>query len=171
MEFVLISDFSDFRVKSIFKAYCDTFPEAERRSKAQFENLFEQETVKIFSILNDADFIGYFIIWELDGFVFLEHFEIFQSFRNKNLGSGVLKKLVQTYPNVILETETEKLNAEAPKRIIFYQNNGFHKILDSYVQPSYGEGKESLQLLLFANFQPENLEMITENIYDVVYGK
>lgn len=170
MEFEPVRNFSDPHVKIIFKSYCDTFPENERRSEAQFENLFQQKKVKLFSILNISDFIGYLIIWQVDDFIFLEHFEIFRKFRNQQFGAKVLKKIKEVNPHVILETEPELLNGDSKRRIKFYARNGFHQISDSYIQPSYGEGKESLKLLLFANFQPQNLERITKNIYDVVYA-
>ncbi|SUX46760.1 hypothetical protein [Chryseobacterium indoltheticum] len=38
-----------------------------------------------------------------------------------------------------------------------------------YVQPSYGEGKNSLKLWLLANYTPENLEEVKDEIYDIVY--
>ena len=165
MRFIQLFDSTDSFVKTIFSVYCQTFPENERRSKTQFENLFKQEKVSIFSILNNSDFIGYFIIWELDGFAFLEHFEIFEEFRNQNYGSKVLKKITENYSEIILETEPKNLSKIAGKRIHFYERNDFHEISNSYVQPSYGEGKTSLELLLFANFLAENLEKIIVNIY------
>ncbi|MGS0748230.1 GNAT family N-acetyltransferase [Halpernia sp. GG3] len=170
MEFEPVVNFSDSRVKIIFKSYCNTFPENERRSEAQFEHLFQQKKVKLFSILNVSDFIGYLIIWQLDDFIFLEHFEIFKEFRNQQFGAKVLKRVTEVNPHVILETEPELLNDDSKRRIKFYDQNGFHQISDSYIQPSYGEGKESLKLLLFANFQPQNLERIIKNIYDVAYA-
>ena len=171
MKFKAILNFKEFQAESIFKAYCNTFPENERRSEMQFRNLFEEEKVSVFSILNYSNFIGYFIIWELKDCVFLEHFEIFKEFRSQNLGSKVLRKLSENYTKIVLETEPENFSEIAAKRIQFYIRNGFQEISNSYIQPSYGDGKTSLELLLFANFQPESLEKIIGNIYKVVYGK
>jgi len=38
-----------------------------------------------------------------------------------------------------------------------------------YIQPSYGEGKKNIQLWLLANYKPENIQQIKDEIYDVVY--
>lgn len=171
MEFIKITDSEDFRVKNIYDSYCRTFAKAERRDESQFIDLFENEKVKVLSILNDSSFIGYLIVWELENFAFLEHFEVFEEFRSQSFGAEILNKLAEEHAHLILETETEHYNEDAPRRIKFYLKNGFQLISDSYAQPSYGEGKSSLELLLFANFKPESLERITENIYDVVYGK
>lgn len=170
MEFLQLSDFEDFSVKYIYRNYCKTFPENERRSIEQFQTLFENDKVKVFSILNESTFIGYLIIWQLEDFAFLEHFEVFEEFRNHKFGSEILNKLKENHTRIILETETVNYNEVAPRRIKFYQKNGFQEISNTYLQPSYGEGKTSLELLLFANFKPENLERITENIYEVVYS-
>ncbi|WP_417427636.1 GNAT family N-acetyltransferase [Halpernia sp.] len=171
MEFIQIKNFEDFRVKNIYENYCNTFPELERRSEKQFRQLFKNENVKVLSLLNELKFIGYLIIWELQGFVFLEHFEVFESYRNQKFGEEILKELERDYFKIILETEKENFNENAKRRITFYLKNGFHQISDSYVQPSYGDGKTNLELLLFANWEVENLDLIIENIYDVVYRK
>ena len=39
----------------------------------------------------------------------------------------------------------------------------------NYLQPSYGEGKYAVNLFLMANFQPENLEALVQEIYSTVY--
>jgi hypothetical protein len=50
------------------------------------------------------------------------------------------------------------LNEDAKRRYSFYQRNRFQLIDTTYVQPSYGEGKQSLNLWLLANYSPENVE-------------
>lgn len=170
MELNQIKDGQDFRFKNLYENYCKTFPENERRSHSQFTDLFENDKVKVFSILNESNFIGYLIVWELEDFAFLEHFEVFEEFRNRHFGGEILKKLIQLYSHIILETESQDYNEDAPRRINFYTRNGFELISNSYVQPSYGDDKSSLELLLFANFKPKNLKSITDNIYDVVYA-
>ncbi|MEG0761359.1 MAG: hypothetical protein RR411_07725 [Chryseobacterium sp.] len=58
-------------------------------------------------------------------------------------------------------------NCDTP--ITFYQKNGFCLIDDMYIQPSYGEGKNKLELWLLANFQPLNINEAKDEIYDIVY--
>lgn len=171
VEFVELLAFEDFRVENIYQSYCATFPEIERRNERQFQQLFKNQHARIFAVLNDFKFVGYFILWELNDFVFLEHFEIFTDFRRLYLGSEVLKKISEINSKIVLETEHEKSSENAIKRIKFYEKNNFQPILETYVQPGYGDGKEKIELLLYANFTPENLTLLVENIYDVVYGK
>lgn len=96
-------------------------------------------------------------------------FEVFSEFRNQKLGSHITDYLFKNYPRIILEIEPEHLNDNAKRRFSFYQKNGFNLIDEMYVQPSYGEGKNSLKLWLLANYTPENLEEVKDEIYDIVY--
>ena len=169
MEFINISSSSDYRIQEIVNSYCTSFPEAERRNEEQFKNLFSQPCVNILSIFHENENIGYLVIWKLSGFVFVEHFEVFERFRNKKYGSEVISHLFQEYPKIVLEIEPETLDDLAKKRYHFYQRNGFNIIDENYIQPSYGDGKPSLELWLLSNFPTENTLQIREEIYDVVY--
>jgi len=169
MEFLQITSPDDYRVQQIFHSYSTTFPEDERRAWSQFIKLFEHPNVKVISVLNDTENIGYLIIWELSNHIFVEHFEVFSEFRNQKLGSHITDYLFKNYPRIILEIEPEHLNEDAKRRFSFYQRNGFNLIDEMYVQPSYGEGKKSLKLWLLANYSPENLKDVKDEIYDIVY--
>lgn len=169
MEFLEITSHEDFRVSEIYSSYCSTFPDCERRDESQFHNLFSKPGVKVFSLLDGLKTVGYIIVWELSTGVFVEHFEIFSEFRSQKYGSEIIKDLFKNYSNIILETEPEDLNEDAARRINFYRRNGFDIIDENYVQPSYGEGKDSLNLWLMANWKPENPDRIKEEIYDIVY--
>ena len=170
MEFIQVTSPEDFRTVEIYSSYCTTFPECERRSDAQFQDLFFRSDVKVYSVLDDLKTVGYIIIWELSAGVFVEHFEIFSEFRSQKYGSEIISKLFRDYSNIILEAEPENLNEDSKRRIAFYQKNGFAVIDENYIQPSYGEGKESLNLWLLSNWKPDNVLRIKEEIYDTVYS-
>jgi len=169
MEFLQITSPEDYRIKQIFDSYSSTFPEDERRDWDKFVRLFVHPKVKILSVLNNTQNIGYLIIWELSNYVFVEHFEVFSEFRNQKLGSHITNYLFKNYPRIILEIEPENLNEDSKRRFSFYQRNGFNLIDDMYIQPSYGETKKSLQLWLLANYHPENVKELKDEIYDIVY--
>jgi len=169
MEFLPITTADDYRVQKIYTSYSGTFPEDERRDLKKFTSLFNHQNVKIISVLHESKNIGYLIIWELSDFTFVEHFEVFAEFRNQKLGSHITNYLFENYPRIILEIEPEHLGDDAKRRYSFYQKNGFNLIDEMYVQPSYGEGKNPLKLWLLANYFPENLSEVKDEIYDVVY--
>lgn len=169
MEFLHITSPDDYRVQEIFDSYCSTFPEDERRDQDKFTALFSHPKVKVISVLHEAKNIGYLIIWKLSNYVFVEHFEVFEEFRNQKFGSHITGYLFENYPKLILEIEPEHLDENAKRRYSFYQKNGFNLIDEMYVQPSYGKDKKPLNLWLLANYSPENLNEIKDEIYDIVY--
>ena len=157
------------KISKIFSRYEKTFPEDERRSKEQFLDLAENPDVFVFLIKNEDETIGYCVIWELNDFYFLEHFEIFEEFRNQKFGEKILESLQEKFEKMILETEPDSLSEIAARRLQFYQRNGFEIVEKNYLQPSYGEGKSSLHLFLMANFEPENVETLIQEIHKIVY--
>ncbi len=169
MEYLHITSFDDYRVEEIYKSYCETFPEDERRSEQQFRQLFSHPRVKVFSVLEDLKNIGYLITWELTNFVFIEHFEIFSEFRSLKYGSEIIGHLYKNYSHIVLEAEPANQDETAARRLSFYERNGFMVIDENYVQPCYAPDKNSLSLWLLANWQPEKTDWIKEEIYDVVY--
>ena len=159
------------KISKIFSRYEKTFPENERRDKEQFLDLAEDPDAFVFLIKNEDETIGYSVIWELKDFYFLEHFEVFEEFRNQKFGEQILEALKEKFAKIILETEPDSLSEIANRRLSFYQRNGFEVINENYLQPSYSEGKSSLQLFLMANFLTENLENSIQEIHAVVYQK
>ncbi|MFS4432151.1 GNAT family N-acetyltransferase [Chryseobacterium sp. S90] len=169
MEFLPITTAEDHRVQEIYTSYTTTFPVDEQRDKEQFTSLFSNPQVKFMSVIHESEAIGYLILWELSNFVFVEHFEVFEAFRSKKLGSHIINHISENYPGVILEIEPADLSEDAARRYSFYQRNDFSLIDDTHIQPSYGEGKKSLKLWLLANYTPENMEEAKKEIYDIVY--
>ena len=157
------------KISKIFSRYEKTFPEDERRSKEQFLDLAENPDVFVFLIKNEDETIGYCVIWELNDFYFLEHFEVFEEFRNQKFGEKILESLQEKFEKIVLETEPYSLSEIAARRLQFYQRNGFEIVEKNYLQPSYGEGKSSLHLFLMANFEPENVETLIQEIHKIVY--
>lgn len=158
------------KISKLFNRYEKTFPEDERRNKEQFIDLATNPYAFVFLIKNENETVGYCVIWELNNFYFLEHFEIFEECRNQKFGEKTLENLQEKFEKVVLETEPDSLSEIAARRIQFYQRNGFKIVEKKYLQPSYGEGKSSLSLFLMANFLVENLEHSIKEIHEIVYG-
>lgn len=159
------------KISKIFNRYEKSFPENERRDKEQFLDLAENPDVFVFLIKNENETIGYSVIWELKDFYFLEHFEVFEEFRNQKFGEQILEALKEKFEKIILETEPDSLSEIAARRVRFYQRNGFEIMNKDYIQPSYGEGKSSLRLFLMANFLTKNLVNSIQEIHSTVYQK
>ena len=70
------------KLSRIFSAYESTFPADERRDEVQFLALLENPDSFIFSVKNDEIHVGYVILWKFEYCHYLEHFEVFEEFRN-----------------------------------------------------------------------------------------
>ena len=113
------------KISKIFSRYEKTFPENERRDKEQFLDLAEDPDAFVFLIKNEDETIGYSVIWELKDFYFLEHFEVFEEFRNQKFGEQILEALKEKFDKIVLETEPDFLSEIAARRVRFYQRNGY----------------------------------------------
>ena len=153
----------------IFSSYCASFPADERRDEEQFYKLLENHHSKILSIFKGENLAGYLIVWEFSEFTFIEHFEIFEVLRGANLGSTILSILTENLGNIVLETEPKELSDIAERRVGFYQKNGFSVLDKSYIQPSYSQDKNPLNLWLMGTFEPDNLTQTIAEIHKIVY--
>lgn len=157
------------KLSRIFATYESTFPEDERRDESQFLALLDNPDSFIFSVKNDETHVGYVILWKLEDCYYLEHFEVFEEFRNLKLGSQILVELKEKFGNIILESEPSHLDEMAERRINFYLRNGFSIISEDYIQPSYGPGKNSMNLFLLSNFDVTEVQVIKKELHKKVY--
>ncbi len=169
MEFIEIIYPTDARVQPILDSYEVSFPENERRDRTQFYKLFDNKNTNVISLVQENQNIGYLILWKLSDFVFVEHFEVFEAFRNKKYGSEILQGLAKVYSQLILEIEPAFLDELSNRRYGFYQRNGFQLLDENYIQPSYGKGKPDLSLWLLGNFNIEDVQKYKDEIYKIVY--
>lgn len=158
------------KLSRIFTTYESTFPEDERRNENQFLALLDNPDSFIFTVKNDETQVGYVILWKLIDCYYLEHFEVFEEFRNLKLGSQILAELKEKFGNIVLESEPSHLDEMAQRRINFYLRNGFSVISEEYIQPSYGLGKNSMNLFVLSNFEVLNVKKMEEELHAKVYG-
>lgn len=157
--------------QQIFQSYLSSFPEDERRDENDFWAIFNNPNAQVLSISESQQPIGYLILWKMLDFIFIEHFEVFECFRGRSLGSKILNELIKKHSKIILETEPSTLNDIAKRRVKFYQRNHFEILDKNYIQPSYGIGKNPLNLWLMGTFTPKNIEKYIHEIYKIVYQK
>lgn len=169
IDYIHVDSEDHYRALPIYNAYESYFPSDERRSKEQFFTLLKNPNVQVRSLLVDSKDLGYLILWPLSNCVFVEHFEIFDDFRNQSFGSKVLADLFKDYSKIVLECEPEDLNLDAKRRLSFYKKLGLEVVDKDYRQPAYGEDKNPLDLWLLSNYRHHDIKALKEEIYDVVY--
>lgn len=163
---------SDFEF--IKDLYMESFPPEERRSVIEFQQLMdEDESFTVDLVLDDNErTIGFLTHWLLGDFVYAEHFAISPALRNGGSGRKVLDAFLAKikYP-LVLEVELPN-NEISQRRINFYERAGL-KVWDiNYIQPSYGPGLDSIQMLLmtYGNIDLKSkFDAVKDSLYKRVY--
>ena len=133
----------------VFEKMKAAFPYEERRDYLDQQECMNDERFKFLEIFDDAQAVGFTALWDLDGFLFIEHIAIDQDKRSGGYGSKTIELIKSTFNKpVILEAEAPETEQQI-KRIRFYDRLGF-KINDfPYEQPSY-HGDEGVPLKILS---------------------
>lgn len=151
-----------------------SFPREERRSREKQERLLDNPRYQIYVQSNDEDgrISAFAAVWDFDKFRYLEHFAVDPALRGGGIGSDMLKDLTaHGKGRVCLEVEPPN-TAMAKRRIVFYERNAFFLNPYSYMQPSLGEGRPAIPLLIMTSGSvAEETEFfeIRDLLYQYVY--
>lgn len=137
--------------EKVASLYESAFPLDERRETGDFFRLLdENESFHADVFLTESgQFAGFLTSWEWESFRYGEHFAVEPSLRCGGIGSQILRSFVASDSRpLIIEVEPPVGELEK-RRIAFYERNGF-KLWDKlhYVQPSYGAGRDAIELKL-----------------------
>lgn len=152
--------------------YIDSFPSDERREWHELKELTHDPHFSLNQVFDNQKLIGLISIWDLQEFIFIEHFAIEKSVRSKGIGSHVLKQIIEAKSvKVVVEVEppTNKLTK---RRITFYERLGFSACESSYWQPPYSPDKNKVKMLLMSfpdKILPLEFIEIKKQLYWEVY--
>ena len=134
---------------AVYEKMNAAFPLEEHRNFTGQLECLKDERFNFFEVVDNSSPVGFIAIWNLNGFVFLEHLAIDEDKRSGGYGTKAIELLKVTFKKPII------LEAEAPvteqqiKRIAFYDRLGF-KVNDFYYeQPSY-HGCEGVPLKILS---------------------
>lgn len=172
MEFTLVTP-AHARWNDCLQLYLSSFPADERLQRSELELLSAKPDYSFFMLSEGNDFIGFIEIWEMDGFLFLEHLAIMDRWRNQGIGSKMIRQVISNahYP-IVLEAE-KPVDDLSTRRIEFYKRLGFKPLDVNYVQPPYYPDKHSIPMLLLCNEQPDSalidnfVNQIRQKVYNV----
>lgn len=92
----------------VVQLYTSSFPYEERREIENWQTLANTiSDFHILALLNNDDLLGFISYWDLEGFVYVEHFAISTTHRNQGLGTEIFKQLQEKvcYRPIVLEVE------------------------------------------------------------------
>ena len=132
--------------------YKISFPPHEQREEASQIEILGNAAYHFDVVCDEGSFIGEVLYWEIGKFLYIEHFCILPSMRNKRYGQQILAVL-QEKP-LILEIDPPA-DAIAQRRKGFYERCGFVENPYAHVHPAYHRGNTGHELVVMSS--PEML--------------
>ena len=127
--------------------YKTSFPLHEQRETLSQRQILENSEYH-FDVIYDQDcFVGIILNWETDRSIYLEHFAIDTTIRNKGYGARALAYLAQRGKRLILEIDPP-IDAVSIRRKGFYERVGFIENPYEHIHPPYKEGNEGHVLVV-----------------------
>ena len=172
-EILYKSEITDERFSTFFSFLEQAMFKEEYRSFSHQKSLINNDCYKILFCFQNKTVVGVLAFWELDDFVFIEHFIVGKTARNQGVGSKMLKFLKSNcFSTVILEVELP-YNEINKRRIAFYERNGFCFNDFEYYQCPLNKGDEPLPLRIMSSPLPlkkEDFEKVKQTLKRTVYN-
>ena len=165
---------------SVENLLISSFPADERRDlELQRQYVDHNPKFKVYAVCDADLFVGFFTLWNLEEFSFIEHFAVLPLLRSKGYGTRILQyiKEIVKYP-LLLEIELPATEMQQSRKR-FYEKNGFSKLDFPYFQPPYRAGGEciSMHLMMYGKFNASDdvdfekkVEQYVTKIYAEVYS-
>ena len=162
--------FSDFDF--IYGEMKKNFIPEERREYDFAREAMEHPAFTVYHIEEKGERVGFMTVWELGGFAYLEHFAVYDKYKNQGFGSRALGLLKERYGRIVLEAEPPEDELKA-RRIAFYERNGFFANSHLYFQPPYRHAdEERVRLVLMSYPAPlEDCGAAADTIYKGILHK
>ena len=177
MKFQIIETVQDSLFQAVWNVYINSFPADEKRTLAQQKKLFRKKEYSLFRVLERRKFLGFLSTWNLNSFLFIEHFAVKKELRRRGIGTKTLQDFILQQKTkdrkIILEAERPNTNFAAKKRIVFYERLGFKLCSENYMQPPYFIKKKPVPLFLMQHgkkISSDEFIDIREKLYRIVYG-
>lgn len=159
--------------KEIWEIYKESFPENQRRNSQNQKRILKNPLYKFQPIYFENKLVGFIGIWDLENFVYVEHFAIKKEFRGKGYGKKILKGIIQKYSKkIILEVEKPD-TLQAKRRIEFYEKLKFNLNEYDYYQPAYNANTQPVELYIMSfprKINEVEFMEIRDELYTSVYG-
>ena len=152
--------------------YCEAFPADERRSRESQEKVMAHERYSIIPLEHDGKTVGFITCWDLDHFMFGEHFAVDAEYRGSGIGEECLKRfLLSLSKPFIAEVEFQRDSFSA-RRIAFYERLGLKLNGYDYLQPPYEEDQKPVPMKIMSFpelLSPAEFEDTKASIHRIVY--
>ena len=135
----------------IFPLLESAFPVTELRVREEQKKLLQEPCYRLYGVRKDGVFGAVFAAWEIDDFLYIEHFAVKEEYRNGGYGGRLLDLFLEEKgKQMVLEVEVPE-DEMTRRRVGFYARHGLVYNDFPYLQPPMRNGQEMLPLRLMTN--------------------
>ncbi|HTL10254.1 MAG TPA: GNAT family N-acetyltransferase [Chitinophagaceae bacterium] len=159
--------------QEVHDLYHASFPLYERRPWPDQVLLLRDGAIALYLVFWEEAFAGFLFAWPLSSFYLIEYFAIVPAMRNAGIGGKAMRAAMQTFKNIVLETEPAAQSALAQRRMDFYQRLGFRVFEEDYFQPPYAANYPPLPMSLLYygdTLAATQFNILQEEIHRRVYN-
>ena len=168
MELRRVKNICEPYIKEALKLYEISFPKHEQREAFSQINILDNPLYHFDVILDNDEFVGEILYWDVGDFLYIEHLCILPEKRNNHYGQRALQML-QNRP-LILEIDPPK-DEISVRRKGFYERCGFVANSHKHIHPPYHEGYKGHELVIMSSpkaLSQEDTETFQKFLSDVV---
>ncbi len=131
--------------EAVWELYEDSFPEHERRSRtAQSMAFGNSGSHGRIAIGDEGELLALLFYWIEGDILYVEFLAVNPQMRGRNLGSRIVERLLELYPDKLVILEIEPPEDEMTvRRLNFYRRLGFQPNDYEYTHPSYHTGEKA----------------------------
>lgn len=148
--------------------YQISFPLHEQREEASQIEILGNPEYHFDAVCDGNNFIGEILYWNIANFLYIEHFCVMPSMRNKHYGQNILAAL-RDKP-LILEIDPP-VNTIAQRRKGFYERCGFVENPYPHTHPPYHKGNAGHDLVVMSSpkvLTPEEYGTFSQKLKSMV---
>ncbi|MBR3992582.1 MAG: GNAT family N-acetyltransferase [Anaerotignum sp.] len=156
----------------IFPLMEAAFPVTELREKEDQRRLLQEECYRLYGVRKGGVFAAVFATWEIEDFLYIEHFAVKEEYRNGGYGGKLLDRLLEEKGRpMVLEVEVPE-DEMTCRRVGFYERHGLVYNDYPYLQPPMRKGQDMLPLRFMTKptaVDKKTYERYKKQIYRIVY--
>lgn len=147
MELKRITNINNPIYENALNLYRISFPYHEQREPHSQTEILGFDAYHFDAAYDNGSFVGEILYWEINNFLYIEHFCILPEMRNKGYGQKILE-LLQPKP-LILEIDPPIDNVSLSRKG-FYERCGFVANPYPHIHPPYHSGYKGHELLIMS---------------------
>jgi ribosomal protein S18 acetylase RimI-like enzyme len=142
-------DLSGAMFEKAWKIYSESFSDFEKRHFQNKVAIHSHPRYRFSAVMDGDRVAGVLAVWRMPEFWFVEHLAISPEIRSAGLG-GRCVRLLQDHARtpILLDVEPRSMDAQAERRVAFYERMGFHYCDEAVTLPPYAGKRTGVSHLM-----------------------